>query len=287
MERAQHRRGRVVGHCLNEGLREQFVRTLIEIRYLFHRFERQFVDTLETVEARGHVFETSLVKAHVVFGLAVRVLAFGDLHAVQPRRKRFDRFQHRCDLRVFLLRDLAAHEDAEMPDALVHQSDDHLPACLDLVGAAVDIRDPVEGLLRRRDVVAHRSEENDRRFDRAQIERCARRAAHFARPQLVADEKIARDPFDLFAVHQVIAAPPALEVEKARRFGVDLVEQRVVLVPETVRRIQVLEVLDEIRAVELAVAEIGRQRGEPRPAEHAARVAHRVVALPSLHAPLQ
>jgi hypothetical protein len=35
-----------------------------------------------------------------------------------------------------------------------------------------------------------------------------------AGPQLVADEEVARDPFDLLAVHQVVAAPPALEVEK-------------------------------------------------------------------------
>ena len=103
--------------------------------------------------------------------------------------------------------------------------------------------------------------------------------ARLALPHLVADEEIARDPLDLFAVHEVEPAPPALELEKARRLGVDVRVQVVVLVPERVRGIEVLEILDEIRAVEDAAAHVGRERREPRAAEHAAGVAHRVVAL--------
>ena len=165
------------------------------------------------------------------------------------------------------------------PDVLVHQSDDDLAARLDFLGAAVDVGHPVERLLRRRDIVAHRREQDDRRADGAQIERLAGRAAHFARPELVADEQITRDPLDLFAVHQVIAAPPALELDKARRFRIDVVEHVVVLVPERVGRVQVLEVVHEMRAVELAVAKVGRQRREPRAAQNAAGIAHRIVRL--------
>ena len=51
----------------------------------------------------------------------------------------------------------------------------------------------------------------------------------------------------------------------------------VVLVPERVGGVQVLEVLDEVGAVEDAGAQVGRQRREPRAAEDAAAVAHRVV----------
>jgi hypothetical protein len=48
---------------------------------------------------------------------------------------------------------------------------------------------------------------------------------------------------------------------------------------ESVGGVQVLEVLHQIRAVELAVAEVAGERGEPGSAEQAARVAHRVRAL--------
>ena len=99
-----------------------------------------------------------------------------------------------------------------------------------------------------------------------------------ALPQLVADEQVARDPFDLFAVHEEEAAPPALEFEEPRRLGVDVRVQVVVLVPERVGRVQVLEVLDQIGAVEDAGAQIGGERGEPGAAQRAAGVAHRVVA---------
>ena len=84
-----------------------------------------------------------------------------------------------------------------------------------------------------------------------------------ARPQLVADEEILRDPLDLFAVHQIEAAPPALELEEARRLGVDVGEHVVVLVPERVRRVEVLEVLHQPGAVELASAQVRGERGEP------------------------
>jgi len=52
----------------------------------------------------------------------------------------------------------------------MHESDDHLAAGLDFLGAAVQIRHPVKCLLRRRDVIAKRRKQNDRRADLAQIE---------------------------------------------------------------------------------------------------------------------
>ena len=97
--------------------------------------------------------------------------------------------------------------------------------------------------------------------------------------ELVADEQVVDDPLDLLAVHQVEAAPPALELEEARRLGVDVGEQVVVLVQERVRGIQVLEVLDQVGAVELPAAKIAGQQRGPGAAEHAAGVAHRVVAV--------
>ena len=98
------------------------------------------------------------------------------------------------------------------------------------------------------------------------------------RPHLVADEEVLRDPLDLLAVHQVEPAPPALELEEARRLGVHVGEHVVVLVQERVGRIQVLEVLHQPGAVERAVGEVRDERREPRAAQQPARVAHRVVA---------
>ena len=96
--------------------------------------------------------------------------------------------------------------------------------------------------------------------------------------ELVADEEVLRDPLHLLLVHEVVAAPPLLELEEPLALGVDLGVQVVELGPVGVRRVEVLEVVDEIRAVELAVAEVARHRGHPRPAHQPARVAHRVLA---------
>ena len=76
-----------------------------------------------------------------------------------------------------------------------------------------------------------------------------------------------------------MAAPPFLELDETRPLGIDLRPQVVALGPVGVGRIQVLEILDQHAAVELAVAEVARERGHPAAAGQAAGVAHRVLAL--------
>ena len=83
-------------------------------------------------------------------------------------------------------------------------------------------------------------------------------------------------------VEQVEAAPPPLEVEEPRRLGIDVGVQVVVLVPEGVGRVEALEVGDQVGAVELAVAQVADQPGEPGPAQQAAEVAHRALARSAL-----
>jgi hypothetical protein len=95
----------------------------------------------------------------------------------------------------------------------------------------------------------------------------------------VADEETAGDPLDLLAVHQQERAPPAVKLEEARRFGVDVRKELVILVPVIAGGIQVLEVLHQVGAIEDAVAQVRGQRRKPRAAEIAPRVTHRVVAL--------
>ena len=87
------------------------------------------------------------------------------------------------------------------------------------------------------------------------------------------------DPADLLLVHVVVAAPPALELEEAPRFVVDVRVEVVPLVPQRVRRVEVLEVAHEVRAVERAGAEVARHQREPVAAGEAAQVAHRAVAV--------
>ena len=102
-----------------------------------------------------------------------------------------------------------------MADALVHQADDHLPVRLQVLGGRIDVRDPVEGLLRRGDVVAERGEHDDRRADGPEIERPPFRPFRLAGRELVSDEQVFDDPLDLLPVHEEEAAPPALELQEA------------------------------------------------------------------------
>src|SRR3954470_9208150 len=101
----------------------------------------------------------------------------------------------------------------------MQQPDNHLAAGLDFLGTAVNIAHPVECLLWRRDVVSHRSKQNNGRLDVAQIECFSAFCLGFTGPQLVADEQVLCNPFDFFTVHQKESAPPALELEKAWRLG--------------------------------------------------------------------
>ena len=109
------------------------------------------------------------------------------------------------------LRDAAGNENAEMADALVDRVDDRLAVGADLVDVLVEIENPAERLLRRRDVVALRAEHHDGRADIAQVDRGAVRRLDSAGGELVADEQLIDDELDLLGVQIDVAAPPALE----------------------------------------------------------------------------
>ena len=89
--------------------------------------------------------------------------------------------------------------------------------------------------------------------------------------KVVADEQFIDDELDFLGVQIDVAAPPLLEAEIARCLGVDLGIEIVLLAPERVRRVLVLEILHQPGAVELAVPEVARQRGEPAAAEQGRR----------------
>src|SRR6266850_165416 len=78
--------------------------------------------------------------------------------------------------------------------------------------------------------------------------------------------------------HFLMAAPPLLELEEPPALGIDLRVEVVELGPKAVRGIEALEIVDEVGAVEIAVAEVAGERRHPGAAEEPARVAHRVLA---------
>ena len=166
-----------------------------------------------------------------------------------------------------------------MADAFVDGIDDGLAVGANLVIGSVQIGDPAQGLLRRRDVVALGAETDDRRADIAQVDALAIAGDDFGGGQLVADEELIDDPLNFFGVEIDVAAPPFLEFQEASGALVDVGPDVVTLGPVGVGGIEVLEVLDQMFAVELAVTEVAGQRSNPAAAGEAAGVAHRVFTL--------
>ena len=157
---------------------------------------------------------------------------------------------------MLALRDLARDEDAEVADVVMQEIDDRLLARDDLAIRGVAVENPVQGLLRRRDVIAPRGEHDDRRLDVAQVDALARGRHDPSARQLVADEEVVHDESHLLFVHEEESAPPALELEIARTLGVDLRVQVVLLGPQRVGWVQALEVGDDVGAVENSIAEV-------------------------------
>ena len=156
--------------------------------------------------------------------------------------------------------------------------DDRLPVGDDLAGVVVEVENPVQRLLRRSDVVALGAEADDRRLDGAQVDAHALGGANLSRGELVADEQVVGDPLHLSRVEQHRAAPPGLEFEEAFRLGIDLRIDVVGFRPIGVRRVEGLEIGDEIRAVEGPRAHVAGKRRQPRAAQRSAKVAHRILA---------
>jgi hypothetical protein len=201
-----------------------------------------------------------------------------DQHFVEPRRERLDRLDHRTDLRVLGLGDLCRNENAEMADAVMERVDDDVPVCREFGHRGIEVGDPAQGLLRRRDVVAMGCEDDDRRLDPGQIDRRAVVEERLAAGELVADEQVLDDPADLGGVHEIESRPPALEIEKARRLAVDLGEQIEILAEPGLAGIELLEIEHQVGAVEPAAAEIGCEHRRQRSAGDAAEVAQGIAA---------
>src|SRR5262249_31838141 len=182
-------------------------------------------------------------------------------------------------LAMLFLGNAAGNEDAEVTEARMDGVYDGLAIGANFVDVLVKVENPSERLLRRRDVVALRAEHDGGRADIAEVDRGAIRCLDSSRGEIVADEQLIDDELDLLGVQIDVTSPPALETQIARRLGVDLEIEIVLLGPQRIRGVLVLEILHQPGAVELAVAEIAGERGQPAAAEQSAAVAHGVLAV--------
>ncbi len=272
------RRDHRADHRLGEGAVEREV----DLRDPRRRLELALVGEVVRPE-RANIIKAARLAAHDPFaghevGIVRRLALRGQHRLVEAGGQHVDQLDVRGELVVFLPRDPAGNEDAEMADVIVDGVDDGLAPGADVVDAVVEVEDPVERLLRRGDVVALGAEDHDRRADGAQVDRGAVPVADVAGGEVVADEELVDDPLHLLGVEGDMGVPPLLELEVALGLGVDPGPEVVLLGPEGIGRVLRLEVLHERRAVEDPRAEIARERRQPRAAEQTAGIAHRVRA---------
>jgi hypothetical protein len=108
-----------------------------------------------------------------------------------------------------------------MTHFVVNRIDDRLPMGTDLVDILVEVENPSERLLRRRDVVAAGAEHHDRCADVPKIYGGAVRRLDPSGGEIVADEQLVDDELHFLGIENDVTAPPALEIQIARSLAVD------------------------------------------------------------------
>ncbi len=199
----------------------------------------------------------------LAIGIASRII---DPHLIETGRKRGDSVQMLENCTMFETRDAGRHENPEMSDMRIDEIDDPLAGALQVLGAAVDSRDPPKRLMGWGDVVSPRGKNDHWITDAAQIGKAALAHPQQALFELVADEEIFDDGEHFFTTQEVEAVPPAFEFKKPVALLIDLSEQVRIFFPNRLR-LQVLEVLYKPRTIEPAIAEIGSKMREPCPAQ--------------------
>ena len=271
------------GERLDEGLEQGAIQAKVDLRHPSRGGETALVlgigldDGPQVVE--GAWFEThDPVAAHQIRVGGLRRLGGHD-GFVQAGRQYINQINVGRELLMLLLGHPTRDEDAEMADAFMDGVDDGLGAGADVVVLLVQIDDPAQRLLRRGDVVALGAEAEDRRADVAQVNAYPVAGDDFGGGQPVADEQLIHDPLHFLGVEIDVAAPPFLEFQEARSLGIHFRPEIVILGPEGIGGIEILEVFDQMGAVELAGAEVAGERSQPTAAVQAAGVAHRVLPL--------
>ncbi|CFD96699.1 Uncharacterised protein [Bordetella pertussis] len=266
-------------------LHEAAVQAQIDVGNAGHRREALVV-LLVALDDLAHVVQAAaLERQHVVavgqVGIGRVGRLVGDLGLVNAGRQHVDDVDVGGELLVLLARHRAGDEDAQVADALMHRVDDGLVVRHHFAVVLVQVGDPAQRLRRRRDVVALGAEHDDGRADVAQVDADAVGGDQPGGGQAVADEQVVDDVLDLGAVEEHVPAPPFLELQVARRFGIDLGVEVVLLAPQRIGGVEVLEILHQPGAVELAVAQVAGHLGQPAAAQQPARVAHGVHVAPA------
>src|SRR4051794_31724197 len=150
---------------------------------------------------------------------------FAQNRLIEARRKNIDEIDVAGELIMLLPGNARRYEDAKVTDGFVHRVDDGLPVPADIVDAVIEIGDPPQCLLRWRDVIPLRAEDDDRGTDGAQIDPNSVARDNLGGRQLVSYEQIVDYELHLFAGEEDVAAPPFFELQVTRRLGVDFGEE--------------------------------------------------------------
>ena len=143
-------------HGTNPGLQELTIEPQIDLRDPGHRGETQLVlgamldHLIQVVEVPGR--ELQQVVPLDQFGVGP-LAGLGHRGLVEPRRQHVDVVHVGGELGVFLARDAAGNEDAEVAGLVMDAVDDGLLVGDDVVDAVVEITHPAKRLRRRRDVI--------------------------------------------------------------------------------------------------------------------------------------
>ncbi len=268
---------------LDEGLEQGAIQAEIDLGDPPHGGEAAFVlgvgvdDGPDVVQ--GAPFETNDPVTADQFRIG-RLRGLGCHHRlVEAGRQHIDQVDVGGEFIVLLLGDAAGDEDTEVANVLMDRIDNGLATGEQILVRTIEIDDPTEGLRRRGDVVSLGAEAQDRRADVAQIDPRPVAGDDLRGGEVIADEQLIDNPLHLRGIKLDVATPPLFEFQEALLLGVDLGPEGIVLGPEGIGGIEVLEVRNQIGAIEGATAQITHQRRHPTAARQPAGVAHGILAL--------
>src|SRR5262245_58610541 len=175
--------------------------------------------------------------------------------------------------------DLGADKDGQMPNLRVNDVEDPLTTPPDLVYALVVVENPAQRLLRWRDVVSLRTEAHDRCLDLTDVETNAIAGHDLRGRKLVPDKEIVDHPLHFLAAQYDEIPPPFLEIQITAPLPLRICPDVVLLRPQRVGGVEIVEVRDQPGGIENAIAEITHQAVDPGPAQDTTKVAHRVLSV--------
>ena len=143
-----------------------------------------------------------------------------------------------------------------MADLIMHHIDYALATDLYFLLICIGVRNPVQRLLRRRDIISPACKDNNWRSDRLNIQSSAPFNIGFAARELVANKKLLNNPSDLCFIHKMIAAPPAFKFKKTL-FSIFRVVKKIIIFAKIISAwIEHFEIRNKISAVKLSITQI-------------------------------